>query len=171
MGDDIAPPAVEAAFNHLAGAIHARCAGTEYFLVGIANGGIALASQLAEQLPDHPEVGVLNALFHRDDVGRKPILGDFQPTNLPFVVDDARIVLVDDVFDSGRTVRAALNELFDHGRPLEVLLATLVNTGRPRLPIRPDFVGLELDPGPGHKVVVAADPAFPAHFSISLEPK
>lgn len=165
------PSEMDAALERLVAAIAGRCAEGSYYLVGIADGGIALTRLLAERLPGNPPWGVVNALFHRDDVGRKAIFNDFQPTVLDQEVDGARIVLVDDVFATGRTVRAALNELFDHGRPNEVLLATLVDTGQRRLPLHPDFVGVNLRPDETEKVVVTLteDPAHPVQ--IALLPK
>lgn len=171
MSQPIAVSETDAALERLAAAIAGRCAKGTYYLIGIADGGIHLTQLLAERLPGNPRWGVLNALFHRDDVGLKAVFNDFQPSSIDFVVEDARIVLVDDVFATGRTVRAALNELFDHGRPSEVLLATLVDTGQRRLPLHPDFVGMRLHPSDAEKVVVSEteDPAHP--LAIALQPK
>src|SRR5690606_19448456 len=112
MGESIAREEVKGALDRLTKAISQRCQGREYFLVGIANGGINLARILAEQLPEKPAWGILNALFHRDDVGLKPIAKNFHQSDIGFPIDGAIVVLVDDVFATGRTVRAALNELF-----------------------------------------------------------
>lgn len=171
MGETIAREEVIGALDRLTAAIAAGCRGREYFLVGIANGGIELTEILSARLPEKPASGVLNALFHRDDVGLKPIPKNFHQSNIGFPIDDATVVLVDDVFATGRTVRAALNELFDHGRPREVLLAVLVDTGLRRLPIRPDFVGMRLTPAAGEVVVVTINGSDPGSIEIALEAK
>lgn len=141
---------------------------TPTFLVGIANGGLGLTNLLAQELGLGGPTGLVNAVFHRDDIGLKPIPKNFQPTELNFDIDGARIVLVDDVFASGRTVRAALNELFDHGRPAEVRLAVLIDTRQPRLPLRPDFVGLDWQPPSRQKVQLHLDPSPSRAHSLEL---
>lgn len=171
MGESIAREEVAGALDRLVTSIAQRCHGREYFLVGIANGGIDLAQIIAERLPDKPAWGILNALFHRDDVGLKPIPKNFRQSNIGFPIDDAIVVLIDDVFATGRTVRAALNELFDHGRPREVLLAVLVDTGLARLPIRPDCVGMELKAGENQFVTVTVGDANADSIGITLESK
>ncbi len=171
MGESIARSEVRAALEQLAEAISERCRGREYFLVGIANGGIDLTAMLARILPERPAWGVINALFHRDDVGLKPIPKNFHQSNLDFPIDDATVILIDDVFATGRTVRAALNELFDHGRPRQVLLGVLVDTGMRRLPIHPDFVGLELETSDQQVVVVSTNGTDPESIEIALEDK
>lgn len=125
-------------------------------LVAVANGGIPVARMLAGRLPDLGPVGIINAAFHRDDIGLQPIPKSFQPTDLPFSIDEADVLLVDDVFATGRTLRASLNELFDQGRPASVRFAVLVDTENRLLPFRPDFTGLSLPTPPEQKVVVSA---------------
>lgn len=171
MGESIAREEVAGALDRLVEAISGRCRGREYFLVGIANGGIALAEIIADRLPDKPAWGILNALFHRDDVGLKPIPKNFHQSNIGFPIEDATVILIDDVFATGRTVRAALNELFDHGRPREVLLAVLVDTGQARLPIRPDCVGMRLSPAGDEVVVVKVEGATADAVTIALKKK
>lgn len=111
-------------------------------LVAIANGGNTLAEWLQRALAFEGAPGQINASFHRDDIGLKPIPKHFQPTQLDFSLDGAQVILVDDVFSTGRTARAALNELFDYGRPELVRLAVLADTGQRRLPLQPDCVGM-----------------------------
>ena len=171
MGKCIAREDVRSALDRLTKAIATHCRGREYFLVGIANGGIELTEIVSTCLPERPAWGVLNALFHRDDVGLKPIPKNFHQSNIGFPIDDATVVLIDDVFATGRTVRAALNELFDHGRPREVLLGVLVDTGLRRLPIRPDFVGIELSPSVDEVVAVTVNGTDADSITIALEAK
>lgn len=138
-------------------------------LVGIANGGITLAQLLAARIGGDLPVGVVNSSFHRDDVTLKLLPSNFALTDLDFEIDGATIVLVDDVFATGRTVRAALNELFDYGRPEEVCMAALVDINQKKLPLHPDFVGLSLELEPGQKVKVRLNPDEPAAHIIELE--
>lgn len=171
MSETISADHIATALNELAGSIEAKCGGSEFFLVGIANGGVILTQLLASRISAKPQWGILNALFHRDDVGLKPIPNNFQPTQIDFSVEGANVVLVDDVFSTGRTIRAALSELFDHGRPSQVYLAVLVDVDRARLPIRPDFVGLKVEHRDGEKVEVSLDLNQPDRNRISIVEK
>jgi pyrimidine operon attenuation protein/uracil phosphoribosyltransferase len=114
-------------------------------LVGIRSRGVPLARRLAaklEGLEGRPvQVGALDINLYRDDlsrVGDHPVL---RRTEIPFPVDDAVLVLVDDVLFTGRTIRAALDGVMDLGRPRTVQLAVLVDRGHRELPIRADYVG------------------------------
>lgn len=114
-------------------------------LVGIRTRGVILAQRLKEAIRDIEGVdvptGILDITLYRDDltlVGTKPIVRE---TLIDFDITDLKIVLVDDVFYTGRTIRAALNALVDFGRPAIIQLAVLVDRGHRELPIRADFVG------------------------------
>jgi pyrimidine operon attenuation protein / uracil phosphoribosyltransferase len=117
-------------------------------LVGIQTRGVPLARRLSLKLSSFggspPPVGILDINLYRDDVGDiadRPVL---RRTDIPFDVRGARIVLVDDVLYTGRTIRAALDGLVDLGRPRNIQLAVLVDRGHRELPIRADFVGKNL---------------------------
>jgi pyrimidine operon attenuation protein/uracil phosphoribosyltransferase len=153
IGSDQIQPAI----RQLAAAIARRHPAPPPVLLGIANGGIALARRLAAELPGAP-CGVIDGSFHRDDIERHPIPKEFAPTQIPVDVNGATVVLVDDVLFSGRTVKAALDELFDHGRPATVELAVLVDRGGRRLPIAANYCGLTVAADEGQNVVVALDP-------------
>ncbi len=129
-------------------------------MLGIANGGIALARRLAARL-GIKRVGDLDISFHRDDIGNHPVPKEFTPTLLPGDVNGANILLVDDVLFTGRTVKAALDELFDHGRPATVELAVLVDRGCRRLPVVADFSGTAIDAPESDDILVtlSEDPA------------
>lgn len=120
---------------------------TPFEIAGLASGGAWIAQRLAKDL--RLEVyGVINVSFHRDDYSEKGVKAfnsaEGMSTKLPFDVDGAHIILVDDVLDTGRTVRAALNELFDYGRPAKVDLAVLVDRHRRQLPIDATFKGAKV---------------------------
>lgn len=154
---------VKAAIERLVDGIRARHDGTDepVWVLGIANGGLPLAQRLAQALGQkggvNVKLGAVDISFHRDDIGRNPIPKDFTPTQLPGDVTGATVILVDDVFQSGRTVKAALDELFDHGRPGRVELAVLVDRGERRLPITPDYVGMTLSAGEGQTITVTLE--------------
>jgi len=117
---------------------------TQYEIVGIQTGGSWIANALAKALTHPNDLGSLNISFYRDDFTVKGLHPHVSPSNLPFEVNDAHIVLVDDVIMSGRTIRAALNEIFDFGRPKSVTLVTLIDLVANDLPIRPDICALRL---------------------------
>ncbi len=155
---------IQAAIARLAAAISTRHASTPtLLLLGVANGGIELACRLARQLAmanarQVIHAGTLDISFHRDDIGEHPIPHEIAPTQIPIDVQDATIILVDDVLFSGRTAKAALDELFDHGRPAKVELAVLVDRGGRKLPFAANYAGLILATEEDEKVRVQLDP-------------
>ncbi|MBS1220584.1 MAG: uracil phosphoribosyltransferase [Proteobacteria bacterium] len=117
---------------------------TEPMLVGIHTGGVWIAERLRQLLGIAAPLGQLDISFYRDDFNRIGVNRRVRPSELPFDVDGRHLVLVDDVLNTGRTIRAALNELFDYGRPASVLLAVLVDRGGRELPIEAQVVGARL---------------------------
>jgi len=116
-------------------------------MVGIHTGGAWLAEKLHKQLKLEDDLSTLDISFYRDDFSRIGMNPQVKPSSLPPQVEDRHIILVDDVLQTGRTIRAAMNEIFDFGRPASITLACLIErTGR-ELPIQADVVGqiLELD--------------------------
>jgi len=117
-------------------------------LVGIQTGGVFLARRIHDKIAhiegkDVP-LGILDITLYRDDLlktNKKPRLGK---TDIPFSLDDKKVILIDDVLFTGRTVRAAMDALIDFGRPKLIQLAVLVDRGHRELPIRADFVGKNL---------------------------
>ena len=107
-------------------------------LVGIPSGGAWLAERLKADLQLAGDTGVVSSAMHRDDFAQRGMASSGQ-TRLPFEVDGADILLLDDVLYTGRTLRAVLNELFDYGRPARVRLAVLVDRGGRQLPVAADF--------------------------------
>ena len=131
----------EALYDALAKRIKAALAQAENLaIVGIYSGGAWLAERLAAELQLTERLGFIDVSFYRDDYAEKGLHAGVKPTQIPFEVDGATILLVDDVLYTGRTTRAAINELFDYGRPARVMLAALVDRGGRELPIAADFV-------------------------------
>ncbi|MGF1484457.1 MAG: bifunctional pyr operon transcriptional regulator/uracil phosphoribosyltransferase PyrR [Opitutales bacterium] len=118
-------------------------------VAGIADGGIPfgqmLAGGLSQALDREIPYGTVNIAFHRDDIGQRPIPPATNPTDLPFDVEEATILLADDVIFSGRSARAGINEVFDQGRPERLVLVVLVDRGGRRLPVQPDFIAMRQD--------------------------
>ncbi|ENO80701.1 bifunctional pyr operon transcriptional regulator/uracil phosphoribosyltransferase PyrR [Thauera mechernichensis] len=104
-------------------------------LVGIYTGGLWLAERLHRELGIAQPLGAIDVSFYRDDYASKGLHAKPQKTDIPFNVDGAHVILVDDVLFTGRTTRAAVNELFDFGRPAMVELAVLVDRGSRELPV------------------------------------
>lgn len=155
-----------------------RLAGTPLRLVGVRTRGVPIASRLAERLRqllgEDVQVGAVDITLYRDDLGqgnRWPVL---LGTEVPFPIDGADVVLVDDVLFTGRTIRAALNTICDLGRPARVRLAVLVDRGGRELPIRADYVGLDCPVTIGERVVVRVQPIDPVEEivkkSLDLKP-
>ena len=113
-------------------------------LVGIHTGGVWLAQRLHALLGLTHPLGAIDVSFYRDDYAAKGLHQQPQGSKIPFDVEDAHIVIVDDVLYTGRTTRAALNELFDYGRPARVDLAVLIDRGGRELPIAARFCALTL---------------------------
>ncbi len=127
-------------------------------LVGIRTRGVILAERLRKAIKDIEGVdvpsGILDITLYRDDltmVGAKPLVRE---TLIDFDINAKKIVLVDDVFYTGRTIRAALDALTDFGRPAMIQLAVLVDRGHRELPIRADFVGKNIPTSKGQDVRV-----------------
>ena len=107
-------------------------------LVGITSGGAWLAQRLQKDLGLPGEAGTISSALHRDDFSSRG-MASAAATSLPFEVDGADILVLDDVLYTGRTLRAILNELYDFGRPARVRLAVLVDRGGRELPVQADF--------------------------------
>jgi len=104
-------------------------------LVGIHTGGAWIAERLHRELAIAQPLGSIDVAFYRDDFNQRGLHKGTKASNIPFDVEGAHIVIVDDVLYTGRTIRAALNELFDYGRPARVDLAVLVDRGGRELPV------------------------------------
>ena len=116
-------------------------------MIGIHTGGVWVAERLHALLNIQQPLAQLDISFYRDDFSRIGMNPQVKPSKLPVSVDDAHIILVDDILHTGRTIRAALNEIFDYGRPASVTLAVLGNRSGRELPIQADVVGKEFQLG------------------------
>ena len=114
-------------------------------MVGIHTGGVWLAEKLHKRLNLQDELSTLDISFYRDDFSRIGMNPQVKPSNLPPHVEDRHIILVDDVLQSGRTIRAAMNEIFDYGRPASITLACLIVRSGRELPVQADAIGQALE--------------------------
>ena len=142
----------EALYRELLRGVRSLCK-PDTRLVGITSGGAWLAERLQRDLGLNGEAGQVSSVMHRDDFAQRGLSSGGQ-TQLPFEVEGADILVLDDVLYTGRTIRAVLNELFDYGRPARVQLAVLVDRGGRQLPVQADYA--------------AARVALPANQSLSL---
>jgi pyrimidine operon attenuation protein/uracil phosphoribosyltransferase len=151
------PDAIEGLIDGMADALKARLEErhiSDPVMIGIHTGGAWLAQRLHQRLGIGEPLGTLDIAFYRDDFTRIGMNPQVRPSDIPFAIDDRHIILVDDVLQTGRTIRAALNEIFDYGRPASVLLATLVERSGRELPIEPDVVGIRPELRPGDHVTL-----------------
>ena len=114
-------------------------------MVGIHTGGAWIAAALHRMLELQQPLSTLDISFYRDDFSRIGMHPRVKPSKLPPHVEDQHIILVDDVLQSGRTIRAAMNEIFDYGRPARITLVCLVERNGRELPIQADIIGQHLD--------------------------
>ena len=136
-------------------------------LLGIWSGGAWLAERLAADLPDLGKPGVISSTLHRDDFSARGMRSGTDATKIPFAVEGAHILLLDDVLFTGRTIRAVLNELFDFGRPASVTLAVMVDRGGRELPIQPAFAAAKIVLPAAQKLTLAR--ADSGRFSFSVQ--
>ncbi len=149
---------VESALGRLADDILSRGSAEDLLLVGIRRRGVELAERLADLLAARTgqaiSTGSLDITLYRDDfaqIGSLPVIG---MTEIPGDVTGLRVVIVDDVLFTGRTIRAALNEIADFGRPSRIELCVLIDRGGRELPIQADFVGLSYEAIEGEHIEV-----------------
>ncbi|MBI5750677.1 MAG: bifunctional pyr operon transcriptional regulator/uracil phosphoribosyltransferase PyrR [Hydrogenophilales bacterium] len=127
-------------------------------LVGIHTGGAWIAEKIQQQLGGKLPLGTLDISFYRDDFSRIGLHPQVAPSDIPFEIEDAHVILIDDVLHTGRTIRAAMNELYDYGRPASIELAVLIDRGGRELPIAADMVGARLDLTEKQNIQLTLDP-------------
>src|SRR3990170_1174978 len=130
-------------------------------LVGIMSGGVPLSKFIREKVRaiEGLEVpaGYVDITLYRDDLSRAGYQPRLKRTEIPFSIDEKKVVLVDDVLFTGRTIRAAMDALIDFGRPKNIQLAVLIDRGHRELPIRADFVGRNVPTSRTETVDVAVE--------------
>lgn len=139
---------IAAGVERLAQAIREKTDGKPLALVGIRSRGDEVAERVLNILSEEDRdisFGVLDISLYRDDFEHLHENPSIQESDIPFPVEGAHIILVDDVLFTGRTIRAALDALSDYGRPAKVELAVLIDRGHREMPIQPDYVGITLD--------------------------
>lgn len=136
-------------------------------IVGIVTGGAWLAERLHRALGVNTPLGTLDPSFYRDDFDQAGLHHAVRPSQIPFEVEGRRILLVDDVLFTGRTVRGAMNELFDYGRPALIELAVLVDRGGRELPIAAKYVGDALEVPQGKVLMLERAPSGGLTLALS----
>lgn len=141
-------------------------------LVGIASGGIPLSQVIRGKIQviegvDVP-TGFVDITFYRDDLARAGYQARMKRTEIPFSIDDKKVILVDDVLYTGRTIRAAMDALIDFGRPRNIQLAVLIDRGHRELPIRADFVGRNVPTSRSETVLVRVE-GTPEEWTVQLK--
>ena len=152
---------VARAVRRMAHEVVERVRDTESLVVlGLQTGGVDFSQSLSSSLADitsrNVMSGTLDVSFYRDDVGQRPFVTS-AASYVPVDLDDRRVLLVDDVLFTGRTIRSALNALGDFGRPRVVQLAVMVDRGHRELPIRADYVGKNLPTSLGEEIIATLD--------------
>lgn len=137
---------IERALARIAHEIIERNKGTENLVIlGIPTRGYHLAKRLQKKIEEVEGVsvptGAVDATLYRDDIGIKKEQPALKKMDIPISIDDKKVIMVDDVLFTGRTIRAAMNALMDFGRPISIQLAVLVDRGHRELPIKADYVG------------------------------
>jgi len=117
---------------------------TNPLMIGIRTGGVWIAEQMHLRLNIKEPLGLLDISFYRDDFSQIGVNPNVKPSQLPPHIEGRDIILIDDVFYTGRTIRAALNEIFDYGRPNQVVLAVLIERDGRQIPLCPDCVGASI---------------------------
>lgn len=136
-------------------------------MIGIRTGGVWIAEIMHARLAIPEPLGLLDISFYRDDFSQIGVHPNVKPSHLPHNIEGRDIILIDDVFYTGRTIRAALNEIFDYGRPRQVVLAALIERDGKQIPIAPDCVGTRLVLNAGQRIKLTG----PQPLAIVIEHK
>ena len=156
----------ETIYRQLAQRARETFVGEKLKLVGVHTGGVWLAERLRRDLDIADPVGILDVSFYRDDFDQSGLKPAVRPSQIAFDVAGSHILLVDDVLNSGRTVRAAMNEIFDYGRPAKVDLAGLIDRGGRELPVAASIVGATIELPPDVAVVLVRDDDGRLHLTM-----
>jgi len=139
-------------------------------MIGIHSGGVWVAEQLHQRLNIQSPLALMDISFYRDDFSQMSTHPKVKPSQLPTDMESRDIILVDDVFYTGRTVRAALNEIFDFGRPNKVILGVLIERDGRQIPLQPDCVGCSITLPVGQRIKLTGPSPLGIHIqSFSTE--
>jgi pyrimidine operon attenuation protein/uracil phosphoribosyltransferase len=133
-------------------------------LIGIHSGGGWVAQHIHQRLGIVEPLGLLDITFYRDDFSQIGMHPKVKPSQLPSHLEGRDIVLIDDVFYTGRTIRAALNEIFDFGRPNQVLLAVLIERDGRQIPLQPDCIGQRIILPEGQRIKLTGPEPLSIHI-------
>ena len=140
-------------------------------MIGIHSGGAWVAEQLHHRLNIKEPLGVIDISFYRDDFSQIGMHPKVKPSLLPTHTEGRDIILIDDVFYTGRTIRAALNEIFDFGRPNQVVLGVLIERDGQQVPLKPDCAGCNITLPAGQRIKLTGPSPLGIHIqSINKEP-
>lgn len=135
-------------------------------MIGIHSGGVWIAEQMHQRLKMAEPLGVLDISFYRDDFSQMGMHPKVKPSQLPVHLEGRDIILIDDVFHTGRTIRAALNEIFDYGRPKQVVLGVLIERDGRQIPLKPDCAGCTFTLPVGQKIKLKG----PSPLEVYIQP-
>lgn len=135
-------------------------------MIGIRTGGVWIAEQMHRRLAINEPLGLLDISFYRDDFSQIGVNPNVKPSQLPTLVEDRDIILIDDVFYTGRTIRAAMNEIFDYGRPKQIVLAVLIERDGKQIPLNPDCVGTRITLNAGQLIKLTGPEPLAIHLEI-----
>jgi pyrimidine operon attenuation protein/uracil phosphoribosyltransferase len=142
-------------------------------LAGIPSRGVEIARRIAAFIREIEKIdlqtGVIDVAMHRDDVGTRPELPVVRASKLPLPLEERTVIIVDDVFYTGRTVRAAMDAISSFGRPARIQLAVLIDRGHRELPIRPDYIGKNLPTAMQEQIQVRLQETDKAADAVWLE--
>lgn len=133
-------------------------------MIGIHSGGAWVAEQLHQRLDIQEPLGLIDISFYRDDFSQIGMHPKVKPSQLPPNMEDRDIILIDDVFYTGRTIRAALNEIFDYGRPNQVVLGVLIERDGRQIPLQPDCSGCTVTMPPGQRIKLTGPDPLGIHI-------
>jgi pyrimidine operon attenuation protein / uracil phosphoribosyltransferase len=134
-------------------------------VIGIRTGGVWIAEIMRQRLNINEPLGLLDISFYRDDFSQIGVHPNVKPSQLPMQMENRDIILIDDVFYTGRTIRAALNEIFDYGRPNQVVLAVLIERDGRQIPLCPDCIGARINLNANQRIKLTG----PTPLSIHLQ--
>ena len=133
-------------------------------IIGIRTGGVWIAEQMHKRLNINEPLGLLDISFYRDDFSQIGVNPNVKPSQLPPNIEGRDIILIDDVFYTGRTIRAALNEIFDYGRPNQVVLAVLIERDGRQIPLCPDCIGVSITLNAGQRIKLTGPEPLAIHL-------